>query len=418
MGSNGTSTGAEARKRREVAGILRWTASLVLVVLGAALSSVSVPAQHAHSLLLDTDRYVATVEPLATDPVVQTEVIDQITDQILATVDVERIARDALGELTRNTPRAAPAITGLAPVIAERTRSMTRSAVSRVVASPQFNDLWIRANRAAHERLLSLVRGGTGGVLSMDEQGTVTLSARAITGRVKDALAGDGVEIASRIPDVDVTITLFESPELARLGRALDGLDRSYPLVAWLAAACYAVALAAAPGGARLRATAAIGMALAVAMTLLSVALSVGRRLYLGAVPPETISPAAAEVLIDAVAGPLPAKVRAVFVVGLLIALVAWLCGRPGSTDRAPRRISRLAARLAGRSREGTLRPWRHAIARNRPALAACIVGVGLLILVFWPDPTLAAVLWTVGLAAAALAALLLLCRAAAVGTP
>ena len=90
-------------------------------------------------------------------------------------------------------------ITGLAPAIAEQTKTLIHTAVSRFVASPQFQDLWIQVNRVAHQGLVNLATGNTGGTLSIDESGTVTISTKEIIARVKTLLVEQGVDIATRI---------------------------------------------------------------------------------------------------------------------------------------------------------------------------------------------------------------------------
>src|SRR6478736_101696 len=53
----------------------------VLIVLMAVLAPLSVVARWAHDTVSDTDRYVETVAPLASDPAVQDAIIDRITTE-------------------------------------------------------------------------------------------------------------------------------------------------------------------------------------------------------------------------------------------------------------------------------------------------------------------------------------------------
>ena len=125
--------------------------AIVLVVLTAVLACAAVPALYLRSEVLDTDRYVATVAPLASDPAIQAEIANKVTTQITEAVDIEGITRDAMTELGKVAPRVAAVITGLAPAIAEQTKTLIHTAVSRFVASPQFQDLWTQVNRVAHQ---------------------------------------------------------------------------------------------------------------------------------------------------------------------------------------------------------------------------------------------------------------------------
>ena len=57
----------------------------------------------------------------------------------------------------------------------------------------------------AHQGLVNLATGNTGGTLTIDESGTVTISTKEIIARVKTLLVEQGVDIATRIPEVDRT---------------------------------------------------------------------------------------------------------------------------------------------------------------------------------------------------------------------
>ncbi|MDP9883899.1 hypothetical protein J2W21_001393 [Sinomonas atrocyanea] len=166
------STGKAEQLRESVTARARSAAAVILVVLTGALSFAAVPALYLRNDVLDTDRYTAIVAPLATDPAVQAEISDKVTAQITGAIDIEGITRDAMAELGNAAPRAAAAIAGFAPAIAEQTRTLIHATVSNFVASPQFEDLWIQANRVAHEGIVNLARGDTGGAVSIDEGGT------------------------------------------------------------------------------------------------------------------------------------------------------------------------------------------------------------------------------------------------------
>ena len=165
----------------------------MLVVLTAVLAFATVPALYLRSEVIDTDRYVATVAPLASDPAIQAEIADKVTQQITDAVDFETITRDALNELSKTAPRVAAVITGLAPMIAEQTKTLIHTAVAKFVATPQFQDLWIQVNRVAHQGLVNLATGSTGGAVSIDQNGTVSISTKEIIARVKTLLVQQGV---------------------------------------------------------------------------------------------------------------------------------------------------------------------------------------------------------------------------------
>jgi len=95
---------APPRAARSHPGLARRIVAIVLVVLTAVLAFAAVPAMYLRSELIDTDRYVATVAPLASDPAIQAEIADKVTQQITDAVDFEALIGDALNELSKTAP--------------------------------------------------------------------------------------------------------------------------------------------------------------------------------------------------------------------------------------------------------------------------------------------------------------------------
>ena len=396
-------------------GLARRIIAVFLVVLTAVLACATVPALYLRSEVLDTDRYVATVAPLASDPAIQAEIANKVTAQITEAVDIEGIARDAMTELGKVAPRVAAVITGLAPAIAEQTRTLIHTAVSRFVASPQFQDLWTQVNRVAHQGIVNLATGNTGGTVSIDESGTVTISTKEIIARVKTLLVEQGVDIATRIPEVDAQITLLQSPELVRATEAIRTLDRTAPILAWMTALSAIGAIAVAPRGWRRRTTSRLGLGIAVAMAVLALGLAIGLNIFLSTIPSATVSPAAAESLVETIVAPLRTAVRFVFVVGLLIAVAAFLSGHSRPAERVRQGLADAGDYLTGKVGAGQARPWQHWLARYRRILEAAILGVAVLVLILWQYPTAAVAIWTAVLAGLAILLVELLCRPAVV---
>ena len=392
---------------------VRWTAVILLLVLTAVLALVSVPSLYLRTQLLNTDRYLATVAPLASDPAVQAEVTNKVTDQITGAVDIEGITSDALAELGNAAPRVAPLITGLAPVITDQTINLIHSTVARFVSSQQFQDLWIQVNRTTHQGLVNAVNGDTGGSVSIDDNGTVTISTQQIIAKVKDNLVQQGVGIASRIPDVNGQITVFQSPELARALNAIRLLDLVAPALAWLTVASAAGAVAVAPRGRRRRATGLAGLVIAAGMAVLALAIAVGRIFYLNAIPPDGMSTAAAGTIFDTLMVPLRTSLRLVFVVALLIALAAFLTGRSSAALMIRHGFAQAGDYLTGKIGAGQARPWQVWLARYRRILEITVLGIAVLVLIFWQYPTAAVALWTAILAVLVILVIELLSRPA-----
>src|SRR5271167_2954298 len=74
----------------------RRITSWVLVVLACLLAVVSVLVVFARNQLLNTDAYVSTVAPLATNPAIQTQVATRVSDELIARTDLSQRVKGAL----------------------------------------------------------------------------------------------------------------------------------------------------------------------------------------------------------------------------------------------------------------------------------------------------------------------------------
>ena len=102
-----------SRPRRQ-----RWRSvvATLLIVVGCILAPLSVVAVWTKNLVTDTDRYVATVAPLARDPAIQNAVANKITTEIFARLDVRGITNQAVDALAER---------GLPPLIATQLHALS-----------------------------------------------------------------------------------------------------------------------------------------------------------------------------------------------------------------------------------------------------------------------------------------------------
>lgn len=124
----------------------------ILVALTVVVFTITVPAAWGRRTILNTDRYVATVAPLANDPAVQESIATKVTAQVFATLDVETVISDALAGLDeRATVLAAP--------ITNAIEGFVQDQVLRVVQSDAFATFWEEANRFVHTQVMAILRG-------------------------------------------------------------------------------------------------------------------------------------------------------------------------------------------------------------------------------------------------------------------
>src|SRR3954464_12503582 len=74
----------------------RSSSSAFLLVLGCGLAVLSLLALWLRGTLLNTDRYVSTVAPLAANPDIQNAVADKLENAIFSRVDFAGLSRQVL----------------------------------------------------------------------------------------------------------------------------------------------------------------------------------------------------------------------------------------------------------------------------------------------------------------------------------
>lgn len=402
------------RERTARRGRHRWrtAGAVALIGCGVALAPVAVTAVWLNSQISDTDRYVATVAPLANDPAIQQAVTDRITSVVFDRIDVAGITGSAADALQRQgaPPAVATGLHALSAPIANGVRSWTHDQVGRLVASEQFAQAWSEANRVAHTQLLAVLTGDDSGVL-VTRGDTVSVRLATFIEAVKQRLVAEGFTLASKVPAVDAEFVVFRSADVGKAQAYFRWLSALGVVLPLLCLALLVLGVLAAPGRRRALLGAATGVALA--MVLLGVALALIRPRYLAAIPDDVLPPDAAMAVFDTIVVYLRTALRAVLALAVVVAAIAYLSGPAAAAVAARRTFSRGAAALrdgAGRHglRTGPVGRW---IGAHRRSLRAVIAASALAVLVFWDYPTAVVVALT------ALVALLAVAVVEVVGT-
>ena len=310
-----------------------WRVPIIAIclLLVGVLAPLSILATWAHDEVSNTERYVQTVAPLADSPEVQAAVTARLTARIVELIDVQAVTKDAIDALSQRglPPRAAASLTALTPPLAQGVESFVNNQVSRLVASQAFADAWEEANRVAHNQMVAILTGETGGAVEVNGD-AVQLNLAPLIDDVKQRLEAAGFTLASRIPAVTTEITLFQSADLTKAQtafRLLNTAARALPIIALI---LLGVAVAVST---RRRRTLMIGaIVIAASMVLLGVALNFFRIAYLDAVPSDRLPADAAAVIFDQIVSFIRLNLRALLVISLAVAFVAWISG----PERAP----------------------------------------------------------------------------------
>ena len=279
---------------------------------------VSIVAAWARVQLVDEDSFTATLAPLAADSAVQSMIIDETMDAITTQVDFLQLTTNVIdGVATLDLPPAAISALGLLKQpAADGLEGLVDRAVTRVVTSDAFADVWATATRAAHRALTTTATSDGGGIVVRTSDG-VGIPLGAIVERVKQNLTDQGVGAASLIPAVDrvVIIGTGENLSFIRTGYAVSTTVGFWlPLVA-LALFLVGILIA------RRRSTALLGAGGGLLIG--------GGAPVIGSVAAQIdLSPSALGVIYQQVSAGMAHTAAILAVIGLVVVVIAWTCGR------------------------------------------------------------------------------------------
>lgn len=259
----------------------------VLIVLLGVLVPFSALSAWVDLEIDDTDRYVAAVSPLSSEPAVQSTVTDLITDEAMEQID--------LGPLQ------------------DTVRDFLHETVRSFTTTEAFANAWDTANRTAHEAVTAALDGDSGEA--------VTIDLAPVIQQVKQDLVSQGVPFADQIPVQRTEITVIGADRADTLRDTFHWLRYCsiWPAIATLVLLVLVVGIATVRGGLRaaLTATAAVGAGFVLGAIVLRILMAVGRSRALDEVPGNDRDAAAA--VIDALTASLRTTVWVVLVVGAVL---------------------------------------------------------------------------------------------------
>jgi hypothetical protein len=310
-------------------------------------------------------------------------VADKATDAVMRRVDLKALLKQ-LAPADRK--RLSAVLGALSGTLTGAVRSFVHDRTHAVVASAAFASIWEQANRTVHAAAVKALTGQGGGVVKLRGD-TVSVDIGPVIDRVKDRLAAQGLSAVGNIPPVHTDFVVLRSDQVRKLRPGFRLLRLAGDWVPVISVLCAAGGVLLARR--RRRALTATALGFAFAALVLGLALTVFRGVYLDALPSGVARPAAGAVY-DALVAFLRQWVRVVLVLGIVVALGAWLSG-PGRRAVLVRGMwrnglggARAAAERAG-MRTGPVGPWVHHFKR---ALCWVVVAAGAVAFVVWDRPT------------------------------
>jgi hypothetical protein len=365
----------------------RGPAATLLVLFGCILAPISVLGVWTANQVSDTDRYVANMAPLISQPPIQNALTDKVTDAITSNLDLTGYVNQASQALdSRGFDRVGGLLQAVGPSITGAVTGYIHGTVHSLVTSQRFADTWVQVNRTAHQAVVTALSGGKGAVSTAN--GQVVIDLAPFIDIVKQNLASRGFTLVERLPPIHPTMSLFSSQKLTQaqtLYRLINNLKIVLPILTLvlIGAGVYVAR-------SRRRALIGAGLGFAASMLVLGVGLQIGRGIYLDSVPQSVLPSDAAAAAYDTLVRFIRDCLRAMLVVGLVVAIAAFFTGPSGTAVTTRRTIVSWFGWLRGLGERrgvstGRAGAWTYA---HRKVLRVAAVALAALIFVFSGQPT------------------------------
>jgi len=337
-----------ARRRRIALQVRRMAAALLIMVSALSITASLVAVWSARTAM-DTDRWVATVGPLPEDPRVTAAIAEYTTTQVFDGLDIQ-------GRLTAALPSQAAILVG--PVTAQM-RNYVRQTVDKVLQSDRFHEVWLTANRLAHEQIVSILRNESefvsvegqevhidllpvvNEVLRQLESELPTLFGRRLN--LPDISSGEIPQnlrtiiensLGVTLPANFAQFTIYRGDKLTQLQDAVVTARRSVIALVVFAFVTLALALWASPN--RRRTLLQLGLWLVIWVVVVTASIRTVKAQVLAQVPEGTYRNGA-DAAVTTIFASLRDRGLLLLWLGVALAVVAYLCG-PGRIPRWLRR--------------------------------------------------------------------------------
>jgi len=385
-----------SRLRNILVGVLVLLSCLAVVVTGVAWWT--------HYSVLNTEGYMKIVGPVGKDPEAIKALSDYVAGQIVSATDLQQRTADAL-------PPKAQIFAG---PITDALEGFITKGTTKVLSTPQAYDLWLKVNRLAHEKIVALLRGDAtytyiqGSDVKLDTLPLISQVLVWLDGKLPGALGTKfsppvippGTPPEQAIQQVSTwtgrtlpadfgQVTLLQSDSLGPAQSAV----RWFDTLVWvmLVVTIVLIALTIWLSRRRRRTLIELGIGAAIALILTRVIAKQASTAIVDSIP----NGGTVTVLRDVVSaslGPLTNLTIWIVVIGVIVAVAAWLSGRHDvqvAVVTAGKRVAR-----APEDEEVTESPITVWVERYAHWLRIAGVVAGVILLLFATSSWLGIVLW------------------------
>lgn len=374
------------RSRLDIRAAVRTWLALVLVVLASLSVVTATVAVWAHNEVFDTERFMETVEPALEDPAFYSALSTRLSEQTLEALDLENRVSNSLAQLDEYLSEALvgaidpdprvqellsrferPSLTALAPGIAETLEARIVTRIDGFITSDEFEPRFLALVRQAHEAAVALLRDDRAELPNVYvQEGEVRLNLiplvteslqrvgdevrgflpdlslpDAISDRVDEGRAQLGEALQAQLPEDFGQLTIMSQADLTELQEGAQRLDQLVWALLILAMMLLVLSVVVSPT--RRRTLIQLGIGVAVGLV---VGWVIVRRLQ-ESILAQIANPdgeQAARALLSGVASSLRNVALLVGISAIVIAVAAYLTGRPRWIGVLSERTSRLTA--------------------------------------------------------------------------
>jgi len=376
---------AESRAARSAgnlaAGIARSAGISIILILSVICLVLTPVVIWGRNLLLNTDRYVQTMEPLASNPGVQNTVIAAVDAQFQGRLDLKSVLDPVL------PPRAAQV---LVPPLQSAADSLVNTVTTKFVQSDAFPKLWNTVNRAAHTQVNYLLTGKRpkNAAVRVASNGDVTLDLSAVVEQVKTRLVDAGLTVASKIPVAGSTIKVGNVSGLQNAQSLTNLLNKVANWLPWVGLVLLVVGVLLSRR--KRRALVASLLGLVIGLVIVGIGLLIGRAIYLNKITTPTLTRDTAQYIFDTVVRYLRLGIRLLALLALIVALGVWVSGPGYVATRFRSFVVRWPREAGSRLNAGPVGPF---VDRYAIALRVAVIAILGVILLLFDSPSLVTVI-------------------------
>ena len=302
----------------------RTVFAIVFILFGALMAPVALVSAQARVQVTDTETFVETFAPLASNPDVKRFVTDQTVEAIENVIDIPGVTTRALDNIAPGAtgPLVTRARNRVQAMLAAGIRGLIHDTVSQFVNSDLFIRAWSNAVRASHGQVVATLQGDSNAAVTLGRDGSVSVQLGPIIQSISRLLVTRGLSFAQNIPVTQRSVTLVHTSSMQNLviGYGLVVLAGTW--LPWLSLGALVVGVLLAIR--RSRALMWATVALAASMTFLLAGFGVGRVFFLASVAPGVLPMGVATAVWSAITDRMVQTAGVIVILALAAAIVSW----------------------------------------------------------------------------------------------